>query len=82
MTPSLELEQTLARKLRGVAVVITVALVLWLAARWVHSEFGVTPIFTIMLNLVTMAAFFWCIFTSYQIWRLRRQIRAEDKPRA
>ncbi len=79
MTPSLKLEQTLARKLRGVAVVITAALGLWLAAWWVHSKFGVTPIFTTMLNLITMVAFFWCMFASYQIWRIRRQIRAQAK---
>ncbi|HBQ36811.1 MAG TPA: hypothetical protein DD729_08265 [Rhodobacteraceae bacterium] len=82
MTSSPDLELLLRQKKRAVAVVITFALALWLGAWWVRGQFGVTPIFTTMLNLITLAAFFWSMIASYQILRIRRQIRAEAKPEA
>ena len=82
MTLSPEIERTLARKKRNVAVVITAALCLWLGAQWISAMIGHTPVFSTMVNLITLAAFFWTMIVSYQIWRMRRAIRAEDKPRA
>jgi type VI protein secretion system component VasK len=87
MTLSPEIEQALARKRRNLAVVIAAALCLWLGAQWVSAKLGHTPIFSTMVNGITLVAFFWCMIVSYQIWRIRREhyrenLRAEGKPHA
>ncbi len=72
MTLSPDQEQALARKSRMVAVVITVAMVLWMGAQWIGGQMGMNPKFAFLFDLAALAAFFWTMIVTYQIWRTRR----------
>ena len=75
MTLSPENEKALARKARMVAVVITVAMVLWMGAQWFGGRLGIDPKFVFLFDLAALAAFFWTMIVTYQIWRTRRDNR-------
>ncbi len=75
MTLSPDQEQALARKSRMVAVVITVAMVLWMGAQWIGGRIGLDPKFAFLFDLAALAAFFWTMIVTYQIWRTRRDSR-------
>ncbi len=75
MTLSPDQEQALARKSRMVAVVIAVVMVLWMGAQWVGGQIGLDPKFAFLFDLAALAAFFWTMIVTYQIWRTRRDSR-------
>ena len=70
-----EQEKALARKARMVAVVITVAMVLWMGAQWIGGRIGLAPKYAFLIDLAALAAFFWTMIVTYQIWRTRRDNR-------
>ncbi len=75
MTLSPDQEQALARKSRMVAVVIAVVVVLWMGAQWIGGRIGLDPKFAFLFDLAALAAFFWTMIVTYQIWRTRRDNR-------
>ncbi|AXX97372.1 DUF5337 domain-containing protein [Profundibacter amoris] len=75
MTLSPDQEQALARKSRMVAVVIAVVVVLWMGAQWIGGRIGLDPKFAFLFDLAALAAFFWTMIVTYQIWRRRRDSR-------
>ena len=75
MTLSPDQEQALARKSRMVAVVIAVVVVLWMGAQWIGGQIGLDPKFAFLFDLAALAAFFWTMIVTYQIWRTRRDSR-------
>ena len=75
MTLSPDQEQALARKSRMVAVVIAVVVALWMGAQWVGGQIGLDPKFAFLFDLAALAAFFWTMIVTYQIWRTRRDSR-------
>ena len=75
MTLSPDQEQALARKSRKVAVVIAVVVVLWMGAQWIGGQVGLDPKFAFLFDLAALAAFFWTMIVTYQIWRTRRDSR-------
>ncbi len=75
MTLSPDQEQALARKSRMVAVVIAVVVVLWMGAQWIGGRIGLDPKFAFLFDLAALAAFFWTMIVTYQIWRTRRDSR-------
>ncbi|HHI71762.1 MAG TPA: hypothetical protein ENJ91_12225 [Rhodobacteraceae bacterium] len=75
MTLGPEQEKALARKARMVAVVITVAMVLWMGAQWIGGRIGLAPKYAFLIDLAALAAFFWTMIVTYQIWRTRRDNR-------
>ncbi len=75
MTLSPDQEQALARKSRMVAVVIAVVVVLWMGAQWFGGRIGLDPKFAFLFDLAALAAFFWTMIVTYQIWRTRRDSR-------
>ena len=75
MTLSPDQEKALARKARMVAVVITVAMVLWMGAQFFGGRLGVNPKYVFLFDLAALAAFFWTMIVTYQIWRTRRDSR-------
>ncbi len=75
MTLSPDQEEALARKARLVAVVITVAMLLWMGAQWLGGRIGIDTRYVFLFDLATLATFFWAMVNTYQIWRTRRDSR-------
>ena len=78
MTLSHDQEEALARKARVVAVVIAVAMVLWMGAQWIGLQIGLQPRFAFLFDAVTLAVFVWAMINTYQIWRTRRDSRGTE----
>lgn len=62
-----------ARKARMVAVVIAATMVLWMGAQFLGGQLGWPTRFVFLFDLAALAAFFWALVVSYQIWRDRRE---------
>lgn len=61
-----------ARAARTVAVVLAVTMLLWMGAQVVGGEMGWNPRYAFLFDLAALAAFFWALVVTYQIWRARR----------
>ncbi|NGM47537.1 DUF5337 domain-containing protein [Rhodobacter sp. SGA-6-6] len=61
-----------ARQARTVALVLAVTMILWMAAQVVGGEMGWNPRYAFLFDLAALAAFFWALVVTYQIWRARR----------
>lgn len=57
---------------RLVALVIMCTIVLWVAAQWVGGQMGWDTRYAILFDLAALAAFFWALVVTYQLWRKRR----------
>lgn len=75
MTLNPDQEEALARKARMVAVVITVAMLLWMGVQWLGGRIGLETRYVFLFDLATLAAFIWAMINTYQIWRTRRDSR-------
>ena len=62
----------LARQSRLVGVVLLVTMALWLGVQQMGSEMGWDPRYAFLFDLAALAAFFWALVVTYQIWRARR----------
>lgn len=62
----------LARQSRLVGVVLLVTMLLWLGVQQMGSEMGWNPRYAFLFDLAALAAFFWALVVTYQIWRARR----------
>lgn len=66
-------DQALSRKGRMVAIVIAVTMLVWMAAQFIGGQLGLAPRFAFLFDLAALAAFFWALVVTYQIWRARRK---------
>jgi len=62
-----------ARKARMAAIVIVVTMLLWMGAQALGGRLGWPTRFVFLFDLAALAAFFWALVVSYQIWRDRRE---------
>jgi len=67
-----EEERQLARQARMVAIVIAVTMIAWIGAQWLGREIGLAGRYAFLFDLAALAAFFWALVVTYQIWRKRR----------
>lgn len=65
--------QAIARKGRMVAVVIAATMLIWMAVSWLGGQLGLPTRFAFLFDLAALAAFFWALVVTYQIWRDRRE---------
>ena len=65
-------EIRIARQARLVALVLAVTMILWMGVQVVGSDMGWDPRFAFLFDLAALAAFFWALVVTYQIWRGRR----------
>jgi len=65
----------LARKGRTVGVVIAVTMLVWMGAQWVGSQMDWPVRFVFLFDLAAIAALFWALVVTMQIWRARRDNR-------
>ncbi|MES2665982.1 MAG: DUF5337 domain-containing protein [Pseudomonadota bacterium] len=61
-----------AAQARLVAIVIAGTMLLWLGAQWLGGRMGWDTRFAILFDLAALAAFFWALVVTYQLWRKRR----------
>jgi hypothetical protein len=70
LTP--EQDQALMRQARMVALVIAGTGTLWVIGQWLGKKLGIAGEYAILLDLSALAAFFWALVVTFQIWRKRR----------
>ena len=66
-------EALLAKKARMVSLVIAGTMLLWIGAQWLGSKLGITTRYSLLLDLMALAAFVWALVVIYQIWRSRQK---------
>lgn len=61
-----------AGQVRLVALVIAGTMLVWMAAQWLGGRMGWDARFVFLFDFAAMAAFFWALVATWQIWRKRR----------
>ena len=67
-----EQEKALARQGRIAALVIAGTMLLWLGAQFIGPRIGLQGSYALLIDLAALAAFFWALVVTWQIWRKRR----------
>ncbi|MFZ0099313.1 MAG: DUF5337 family protein [Gemmobacter sp.] len=57
------------RDARLIAFVIAGTMLAWMGAQWLGGRLGWEPRYAFLLDLAALAAFFWALVVTYQIWR-------------
>ncbi|MFK7765090.1 MAG: DUF5337 domain-containing protein [Roseobacter sp.] len=71
-------ERALDAKGRTVSLVIVATMLVWLVVQfWLGEKLGLTLRYTILIDLLAMAALAWSFIVSWQIKRARKAARAE-----
>ena len=65
-------DRILARKARLVAFVIAGTMLVWLGAQWIGGRIGLEARYAFLFDFAALAAFFWALVVTYQIWRARQ----------
>jgi hypothetical protein len=65
-------EDAIARKGRMAALVIAGSVTLWVLAQWVGPQLGMQLRFAFLVDFAALAALFWALVVTYQIWRARQ----------
>lgn len=64
-------EQAQAKQGRTVALVIACTFVLWLIIQYAGSQLGWSPRYVFLADFAALAALFWALVVTVQIWRKR-----------
>ena len=67
-----EQELKITRQGRVVSLVIAGAMLFWIAVQWLGPEIGLSARFAVFIDLGVLAAFFWALVVSFQMWRKRQ----------
>jgi hypothetical protein len=62
----------IARKGRMAGLVIAVSVTLWLLAQWLGPQLGLPLRWAFLVDFAALAALFWALVVTYQIWRSRQ----------
>ncbi|MGB1442706.1 MAG: DUF5337 domain-containing protein [Paracoccaceae bacterium] len=65
-------EQHLSKQGRIVALVIAGSMLFWIAAQYIGPRIGLSGRFAILIDLLVLAALFWAMVVTAQIWRKRQ----------
>ncbi len=65
-------EQYLSKKGRIVGLVIAGSMLFWIAAQYIGPRIGLSGRFAILIDLLVLAALFWAMVVTAQIWRKRQ----------
>ncbi|MBD3678114.1 MAG: DUF5337 domain-containing protein [Rhodobacteraceae bacterium] len=65
----------IARQARMVAIVMVATMVLWMGAQWLGGRLGLPVRYVFLFDFAALAAFFWTLVVTYQIWRKRQNNR-------
>ncbi len=61
-----------ARQARLAALIMATTMILWMAAQWLGGRLGLPGRWAFLFDFAALAAFFWALLVTYQIWRRRR----------
>ena len=62
-----------AAQARLVAIVIAATMILWMGAQWAGGALGWQARYVFLFDFAALAAFFWALVVTYQIWRNRQR---------
>lgn len=62
----------MALQARLVAFVLAGTMLLWMGAQYLGGKMGWDPRYVFLFDFAAIAAFFWALVVTYQIWRSRR----------
>ncbi|MFN4153722.1 MAG: DUF5337 family protein [Paracoccaceae bacterium] len=62
----------MALKARLVAFVLAGTMLLWMGAQYLGGKMGWDARYVFLFDFAAIAAFFWALVLTYQIWRARR----------
>tara|TARA_R110002095_G_scaffold209630_1_gene196330 strand:- start:667 stop:891 length:225 start_codon:yes stop_codon:yes gene_type:complete len=65
-------DKALARKGQTVGLVIAGTMLIWLAANWAGPALGLPGRYALLIDFAALAALFWAMVVTYQIWRARQ----------
>lgn len=65
-------DETIARKARVAGLVIAGSVTIWIVAQWLGPELGVPVRYAFLVDFAALAALFWALVVTYQIWRERQ----------
>ncbi len=68
-------ERALAAKGRMVSLVIVGTMLLWLLSLWLAPKLGLTTRYSILIDLLALAALLWSFIVSWQLKRARQAAR-------
>ncbi len=74
MSEKTDSQQVLSRRTRLVSLVIAGTMVLWMLAQFIGGKFGLPSRYVFLFDLFALAAFFWALVVTRQIWRKRRDM--------
>ena len=60
-----------AKKGRTAGLVIAGSMLVWLGMQWAAVELNMSSRYMLLLDLAVMAAMFWSLVVTFQIWRTR-----------
>jgi hypothetical protein len=72
MTKPTDQDRAMARQARTVGIVIAATAVLWLGGQALGGKLGWDVRYVFLFDLAALAAFFWALFVTMQMWRKRR----------
>jgi Zn-dependent protease with chaperone function len=70
--PDPERDRRMAFQARLVAFVLAGTMLLWMGAQYLGGQMGWDPRYVFLFDFAAIAAFFWALVVTYQIWRKRQ----------
>jgi len=67
-------QKRLARDARMVGLVIAGTMILWMGAQFLGGKLGLEARYVFLADLAALAAFFWALVVTYQIWRRHKAV--------
>lgn len=61
-----------ARKARAVAIVLVVAMAVWMGAQALGGVLGLNPRYVFLIDFAALAAFVWSLVVIFQLWQARK----------
>ena len=74
MTATPEQTEALKRDARMIAFVIAGTMLAWMAAQWLGGKMGLEARYVFLFDLAALAAFFWALVVTFQIWRRNKSV--------
>ena len=69
MTKASPKDMALARQARLAALVMCVAIVVWVILQWIGREYGWDARYAFLFDFAALAAFAWALIVTFRVWR-------------